>query len=198
MYRAYHTIFDRRSYLDSTPHRSKIRAFPASTLAHTLQFHENAMTELSKDEILKPYRKFRTAVVRRALFTTAILAAGVYQLVDKNAAHGLLLGGLGGILGFWIIAVRLEKLANMAPGKVHFAALTGTLIRFLLYGAVLFRAFTLDRENMHGLIGATAGILVIRFVTIIMAITGSQMPIVTSSSSEDASGEQHDVEEHHE
>lgn len=156
------------------------------------------MSNLTKDEILKPYRRFRLAAVRSALLVTAVMAGAAYALINPTVAQGVLLGGIAGVLGFWLMAVRLEKLANMAPGKVHFAALTGTFLRFILYGAALFRAYTLDREDMHGLLGAVAGILVIRFVTVFMGITGSLMPNAIPQERSVTPGGTQETEEHRE
>ncbi len=100
-----------------------------------------------------------------------------------------MLGGIAGILGFWIIAIRLEKLANKTPSKVQFAALTWSAYRFALYGAVLYRAYTLDRVEWHGLIGALVGIMMIRFVLVFLGVTGFD----TAAS---ASGSDPDTDEH--
>ena len=130
----------------------------------------------NKTDVLRPLQRFRLAAVRLSLFITIVIAVAAYVLVDAAAAQGVLLGGIAGVLGFWIIGVRLEKLANIAPGKVHFAALTWTSLRFLLYGAALVRAYMIDREDLHGLLGAVAGILVIHFVMVFMGLTGMEMP----------------------
>lgn len=123
---------------------------------------------------LAPLRRFRLAAVRLALLLTAIAAAIAYWW-DPVIGQGLLMGGLAGILGFWIIAVRIEKLARLQPEKVNFSALTWTGFRLLLYGAVLYRAYTLDTSEMHGLLGALAGILIIRFVLVFLGITGADL-----------------------
>lgn len=125
---------------------------------------------------LHPLRRFRVTAVRLALAIVIAMAAAAYMLFDEDVTQGVLLGGIAGVLGFWIIAIRLEKLATITSDKVHFAALTWTSFRFLLYGVVLYRAYAIDREEMHGLLGAIAGILVIRFVMIFMGLTGMEMP----------------------
>ena len=117
------------------------------------------------------FRRFRVASVRLALGAMALLAAAGF-FYDPVTAQGVLLGGLGGIIGFWIMAVRLEKLAMIGKGKVKFAVLTWTYLRFALYGVVLFRAYTLDRESYHGLLGAVAGLFIIRFVMVFLGLTG--------------------------
>lgn len=143
------------------------------------------MSEVSKDDVMKPARDFRVAAVRLALGVLVALAAGAYLVLDRVAAQGVLLGGIAGVLGFWIMAVRLEKLASLRPERVHFAALTGTFFRLLLYGVVLYRAYALDTENMHGLLGAVVGILVIRFVAVFMGFTGMAMPDIPARASGD-------------
>ena len=102
---------------------------------------------------LESYKRFRLLTVGIALLVTLALAA-IAWFINPLTAQGVLLGGLAGILGFWIIAIRLEKVARMKPNKVHFAALTWSVYRYALYGAVLYKTFTLDREYPYpGLIG---------------------------------------------
>jgi len=166
--------------------RRKLPAHGASTGAHYLSGLGEPLIMPQDDEGLRPLRRFRTAAVRLSLLVTIVMAAMAYVFVDAAAAQGVLLGGLAGILGFWIIAVRLEKLANIAPGKVRYAALTWTSLRFLLYGAALTRAYMIDREELHGLLGAVAGILVIHFVMIFMGLTGLEIPRTTGENTADS------------
>ncbi len=130
------------------------------------------------------FRRFRVASVRLALGAMVFLAAAAF-FYDPVTAQGVLLGGLAGIIGFWIMAVRLEKLAMIGEGKVKFSVLTWTYLRFALYGVVLFRAYTLDRESYHGLLGAVAGVLIIRFVIVFLGLTGFDMARSESKPSED-------------
>lgn len=157
------------------------------TGVHYLPEQGETLTMAQDDESLRPLRRFRIAAVRLSLLVTIVMAAAAYLLVDGAAAQGVLLGGVAGVLGFWIIGVRLEKLANIAPEKIHFFALTWTSFRFLLYGAALVRAFMIDREELHGLLGAVAGILVIHFVMIFMGLTGIEMPRAAGGSAADSS-----------
>lgn len=120
---------------------------------------------------LEPIRRFRLMTVRVTLMVTAAVAFGTY-FYDPLVAQGVLLGGIAGLLGFWIIAVRLEKIVQHNPSNVKFAALTLSTLRFALYGAVLYKGFALDREAYHGLIGALIGIMIIRFVLVIVGVFG--------------------------
>jgi hypothetical protein len=122
------------------------------------------------DNRLAPLRRFRIFTVRITLITIVVLAA-LALLISRNATQGVLLGGIAGILGFWIMAVRLEKLVVTNPQKVQFAALTMSTVRFLMYGAVLYKSFLLDEETYHGLLGALVGLMTIRFVLVFVGIT---------------------------
>ena len=135
----------------------------------------------TNDSQLEPIRRFRMLAVRATLMVVMLLAAGAW-LIEPRAAQGVLLGGIAGVLGFWIMAIRLEKLTRMKPAKVKFAALTWSAYRYLLYGAVLYKAFTLDRETYSGLIGALVGIMTIRFVLVAVVSFGLGQD---STSSED-------------
>lgn len=118
-----------------------------------------------------PVRRFRLFAVRTALMLTVVAALIAYRF-DPVASKGLLLGGLAGILSFWVMATRLEKLASIPQRKVKFAALRWTALCLLLYGVVMYKAFTLDSERFHGLMGAVLGIFIIRFVQIFLGFTG--------------------------
>jgi len=126
------------------------------------------------DQNLAPLRRFRLAAVRIALVLSA-LGAGALYLWDGRVAQGFLMGAIAGILGFWMEAVRLERLASAGASNVKFAPLAWTAFRFVIYGAVLIRAYTLDRERMLGLLGAAAGLFVIRFVITFLGLTGMDL-----------------------
>ena len=129
----------------------------------------------NNEQSKEPFRRFRTTTVRIGLTATLIIAAIIY-LFNPIAAQGFLMGGFAGVLGFWIIAVRLQKLAFIAPQKVQFHAFTFTILRFALYGAVFYKTYSLDPESMHAVLGALAGIFVIRVVLLYMGITGLDIP----------------------
>jgi hypothetical protein len=127
--------------------------------------------------------------VRLTLLATAAIAA-VAWFINPIATQGVLLGGLAGALGFWIIAIRLEKVARLKPEKVQFAALTWSVYRFALYGVVLYKTFTLDQETYYGLIGGLIGIMIIRFVLVVVGVTGLDKRLWKKASADDE-----DVEE---
>jgi len=132
----------------------------------------------NEDNSLAPYRRFRISTVRMMLIAVVVLA-GLSLLISRIATQGVLLGGFAAILGFWIIAVRLEKLTVVNPQKVRFAALTMSTLRYLLYGVVLYKAFTLDQETYHGLLGAVIGVFGVRYTLVFVGISGKGMPEIT-------------------
>lgn len=125
----------------------------------------------TSDQALAPFRKFRATVVRYSLIVTSLAALIAYPF-SPIVTQGLLLGGIAGIIGFWMMARGLAKLATVPSGKVQFAVLTWSLYRFALYGAVLFKAYTLDDETYHGMAAAVAGILIVRLVLMFLGFTG--------------------------
>jgi hypothetical protein len=143
----------------------------------------------SNDNSLEPIRRFRLMAVRGTVLLTAIVAVAAY-FYDPLAAQGVLLGGIAGTLGFWIIAVRLEKIVLQKPQNVKVAALTMSTLRFAMYGAVLYKTFSLDRENYVGLIGGVIGIMLIRLVLVVVAVFGlDQRGRTTDEDTPDETGE---------
>jgi len=116
-------------------------------------------------------RRTRLVAVRLSLLLTAVGALCAYPF-GITAAQGFLMGGLGGTLGFWLLARKVEQLGAMAPEQVHAQAAKWMMVRMVIYGLVLYRAFTLDTERYVGLMAAVAGILVMRLVMIFLAFTG--------------------------
>ena len=115
---------------------------------------------------LASVRRFRNNAVLISIGITAASAIGARVVFGPIPARGIVLGGIAGILGFWIIAVRLQRLLPAPPEKVKFFVLTMSAYRFAMYGAALGVAFMLDRDKGTGLAGAVAGILIIRFVLV--------------------------------
>ena len=93
--------------------------------------------------------------------------------------------GIAGLIGFWMMAGSLVKLAKTPGSKVQSAVLAWSLYRFGLYGAVLFKAYTLDRETYHGMLAAVAGILIVRFVLMFLGFTGIDLGAPKPADQED-------------
>lgn len=120
---------------------------------------------------METLKHFRLMTVRLSLLITAVAGFALLPF-NRPAGLGVLLGGIAGVLGFWLMAVRLEKVATRPAEKVKLFAYRWTAIRMAIYALALYRAYTLDRERLHGLLGAVGGLLIIRVVLIVVGLTG--------------------------
>ena len=121
-------------------------------------------------DLLGPVRRFRMLAVRYSLLVVGVAALIAYRF-NPVIAQGILLGGLGGVLGFWMMARRIEKFATIPASQVKLEVYKGTFFRLILYALVLWKAYTLDPETMVGFLSAAGGILVIRVVTVVLGVT---------------------------
>jgi len=120
---------------------------------------------------MEPVKRFRLVAVRLSTVIT-LVTGGVAFVFDKVVAHALLLGGLGGVLGFWIVAIQVEKLATRPADTVHSRSIKWTFLQYAIYAAVLGRAFTLDRSSVKGMIAGVAGLFIIQLVVAFLGLTG--------------------------
>lgn len=123
---------------------------------------------------LDPLKQFRLMTVKLSLILI-VLAAGSALVFDWIVAQGFLLGGLAGVIAFWILARTVEKFASIPKEKLQSYSFRLTLVRLVIYALVLYRAYTLDEETWHGLLAAVAGLLITRVVIIFLAITGHDL-----------------------
>ncbi|MCP4640344.1 MAG: hypothetical protein GY851_07930, partial [bacterium] len=102
----------------------------------------------------------------------SLVITGIVWAFSSVIARGVLAGGLGGTLAFWIIAYRAEKLAIAGKNAVKSIKFGGTAFRLGLYAVVLWWGFSLDPETSHGLIGAACGLFIAHLAVVIMGLTG--------------------------
>lgn len=112
----------------------------------------------------------RFSLTRLSAIATALVAAAAYALVGRTAAQGVLLGGIAGIAGLWMMASRLRQTATIAPEKLHLTMILGTYARLPVYGVFLYLGYRMDPETLHGLFGALAGLMAVRYVPIYFAL----------------------------
>lgn len=101
-----------------------------------------------------------------------VLGAGTTAWFDVTVALGLLLGGAAGIVAFWLLAVRVARMAETGGTEQHLFSFRGTLVRLAIYTVALGIALALDRERYHGLIAAVAGLLLMRPALVIVVFAG--------------------------
>lgn len=87
------------------------------------------------------------------------------------------MGGLAGVLAFWLLAKQAEGLTEIDKRRIKGVTYRWQLLRLGLYGLVFWKAYRFDPETYHGLIGAAAGICVMQFaVPIFLGVTGCDLP----------------------
>ncbi|MBI2422811.1 MAG: hypothetical protein HYV27_08270 [Candidatus Hydrogenedentes bacterium] len=116
-------------------------------------------------------RKNRVLALRVSLLLIAI-AAGVAFCWSALMAQGIVLGGLSGVAGFWLLAARVEKLTQGEAEALNAFSFKWTVVRMGLYGAGLGGAWLLDRETYVALLGAVAALIVSRMLMIFVAFAG--------------------------
>lgn len=110
--------------------------------------------------------------VRLSLMATGLLALLGYAY-DPVVGLGVLMGGIGGVLAFWIPAASLEKVATSTPKRVQSSVYRWTAARWFIYGLVLYKAYTLDQDNLpRGLAGAVCGLFIVPGVCCVLGLTG--------------------------
>ncbi len=116
-------------------------------------------------------KQFRLLTVQLTALATVVFAA-LALVFDRALAHGVLLGGIGGALGFWLMARRISRVASEEPSKLQSVALRWMCVRTVLYGVILYRAYTLDLDSGYGLIGAAGGLLLVKLAMIVLGVAG--------------------------
>ena len=116
-------------------------------------------------------RRFRLFAVRLGLLLTAVLTAAVFPF-SQTAAKGLLGGGIAGVLAFWVIALRFERVAAQKSAGVHSLPLLWSVLRLVFFAVVLYWAYSLDREMFHGFGGAVVGLFLMQLVVALLGLTG--------------------------
>ncbi len=120
---------------------------------------------------MRVLRRFRLMTVRFSLILTLVAAAIGFKF-EREVGLGIAMGGIAGVLGFWLLASRMEKVAIVSPDKVKSCFQKWSLIKFAIYGATLWRAYSFDPERGYCMLGAVAGLFVVRVVMAFMGFTG--------------------------
>lgn len=124
---------------------------------------------------METLKRFRLMAVRLSILLSVIIAAILYFALDPIIAQGTLIGGLAGTLAFWIMAIRVQKLASNPSGQVNLTSLRWSAFRYGIYAIALGRAYYLDTETYHAFIAAAVGLLIIHVVLVFLAFTGLDM-----------------------
>ncbi len=119
---------------------------------------------------MDPLKEFRIAVVRYTLFLS-VVAAGAAWYWSPVISKSVLMGGIAGAIGFWIMGKNIQKLASPDAARIQLFAVKWTFVRLLFYALAIYKGYTLDRELYYGLIAAVIGIFFVQAVMITLAFT---------------------------
>jgi len=119
---------------------------------------------------LESLTEFRLFVVRYTLLAAVACAAASWPF-NPVVSKGVLMGGLAGVIGFWITARNVGFLASPGADKLQSYAFKWTVVRLFFYALAVYKAYTLDREQYYGLIAAVLGIFLVQVVMITYAFT---------------------------
>jgi len=119
---------------------------------------------------VESFNRFSRLTVGVTLALAAMTAMCI-AIFDPAAAKGFALGGLAGAAGFWHMANRARRFATISPIELPYRIYRWTFMRMGLYGVALVLAYTVDRQEYHGLIAAVFGLLAVRVVMTILGLT---------------------------
>jgi len=124
----------------------------------------------------------RLSITRLGAIAVVIVTLGAYAAVGRVAAQGVLLGGIAGIIGLWMMASRLRRASTIPPEKLHLAMIAGSYVRLVVYGVFLGVGYWMDKTTLHGLFGALAGLMVVRYVPVFAALARARADRATTNS----------------
>ncbi len=116
--------------------------------------------------------RFRVMTVQLSHVLTAGAAAAAYGLGGRDAAFGLLMMALAGIITFWMKSRRFERVAQRSNNALRSASYTWTAIQMVIFTIIGVRAYYLDPQTLHGLYGAIAGLFIINGAVAFLGMTG--------------------------
>ena len=119
---------------------------------------------------MESFNRFSRLTVGVTLALTLVIAC-VMAVFDPAAAKGFALGGMAGAAGFWHMANCARKFATISPVELPYRIYRWTFMRMGLYGVALVLAYTVDRQEYHGLIAAVFGLLAVRVVMTALGLT---------------------------
>ncbi len=124
---------------------------------------------------MEELRQFRRFTVLFSLLLMG-MGAAVALCWGRAAAEGVLLGGMGGIIPFWFLSFRMEKLARAGRDALRTLRPPWTLARLCVYAMALVWALRLDRTSLRGLYGALAGLFIVQMVQIVRVLIREKQP----------------------
>lgn len=126
---------------------------------------------------METLRLFRIMTVRLSIILTIVLAALGHWVFKDVVSRGLLAGGLGGTLAFWVVAYQTERLANTRRGALKSRSYRWSALKYAIYALVLGWAYSLDRQSCHGFLAAAVALFIVPFVVFVLGLTGLDLKL---------------------
>lgn len=114
---------------------------------------------------------------RRVTTTSLVLAIGLGVIAapfNLALAKGLWLGGISACALFLLWAQMASRVQS-GKWRVSFAMMGLSILRFVIYALVLWKAHSLDPERWMGFIGAVAGLSGVYVVIAAVGYTGRDL-----------------------
>ena len=109
------------------------------------------------------------ATLLGTIVMTAISAAIGWQW-SGAIGKGIVIGGLAGALGFWMMARNASILTSIPKEEISFRVYRWTFARMVLYATALLFAYRVDSDGQEALLGAAGGLFIARAVMLAVGI----------------------------
>jgi hypothetical protein len=112
---------------------------------------------------------FARATLSGTLLVTLAAAALAWQW-NASVAKGIVVGGVAGALGFWMMARSASTLTSIPKEDIPLRVYRWTFGRIVIYGLALYLAYSIGPVGNHALFGAAGGLFVARVVMLVAGI----------------------------
>jgi len=125
---------------------------------------------------------FGSATLVGTLGLTVVCAA-LAAIWDTQTSKGIVIGGVAGAAGFWMMLVRTRTLHLIPKEEIPYRVYRWTFSRILLYGLALVVAYLVDPIGRHALLGAAGGLFIARAVMMATGIAAWRRGVQSGSGS---------------
>ena len=112
-------------------------------------------------------------VARNTLLGTFVLT-GIFAAIawqwSAAAGKGIVIGGLAGASGFWMMARNASTLTSIPKEAIPFRVYRWTFARMVLYAGALLFAYQADPDGQAALLGAAGGLFIARVVMLAVGV----------------------------
>ena len=97
-------------------------------------------------------------------FVLTVISATVGWQWSGAIGKGIVIGGLAGAFGFWMMARNASMLTSIPKEEIPFRVYRWTFARMVLYATALLFAYQADPDGRDALLGAAGGLFIVRVV----------------------------------